>query len=171
MADTLTSEIKVSLGWLFQDANSLSNVADSAQLNYHQAFADGTGDDQADKVWHDARILSAGANEDLVLSNLPLTLFDNSLGIELAKVKAILLVNAATDAGEDLVLGGAASHVWQGPFAAAGDKLVVPADSSLLLLNKISGWNVAASSADKLRIANAGTGDITYKIAILGTSA
>jgi hypothetical protein len=80
MADTLTSEIKVSLGWLFQDSNSMGNVADGAQLNYHQAFADGTGDDQADKVWHDARILSAGANEDLVLSNLPLTLFDNIAG-------------------------------------------------------------------------------------------
>ena len=171
MAETLASEIKVSLGWLLQDANALSTVADNSQLDYHQAFADGTDVDQADRVWHDERTLSSGANEDLVLSNLPQTLFGNSLGIALAKVKAILLVNTAIDAGEDLVLGGAASHEWQGPFAAAGDKIIVPTDSCLLLLNKKSGWTVTAGSADKLRVANNGAGDITYKIAILGASA
>jgi hypothetical protein len=171
MAETLASEVKVSLGWLLQDAGALGNVADSSQLSFHHAFANGTDTDQADKVWHDERTLAAGANEDLVLPNLPLSLFDNSLAIALANVKAILLLNTATDDGEDLAVGGATSHEWQGPFAAAGDKLVVPADSCLLLLNKKSGWTVAAGSADKLRIANAGSGDITYRIAILGTSA
>jgi hypothetical protein len=171
MAETLASEIKVSLAWLFQDASALSNITDTAQLDYHRAIADGTGAGQADKVWHAERVLSAGANEDLVLSGLPLTLFANSMTISLANVKAILLVNSAIDTGEDLIVGGAASHEWQGPFVAAGDKLVVPADSCLLLLNKIAGWNVAAGSADRLCIANNGTGDITYRIAILGSSA
>jgi hypothetical protein len=171
MADTLTSELKVSLAWLFQDVLNLSTVSDKSLLDYRQTLADGTGTDHADKVWHDQRTLAGGTNEDLALSALPVTLFANALNISLAKVKAILLVNTATTVGENLVIGGATSHEWLGPFAASGNKLIVPADSCLLLVNKRTGWNVTSGSADKLRIANSGAGSITYQIAVLGTSA
>ena len=101
----------------------------------------------------------------------PLALFDNSLEIALAKVKAILLVNLADSDGEDLVVGAAASDEWLGPFGRSGDSLTVPAGASLLLVNQKSGWPVSAGSADTLRITNAGHSDIDYKIAVLGTSA
>lgn len=171
MADTLTSELRASLAWQFQDVVNLSTVTDSSLFDYRRTLADGTGADHADKVWHDQRTLAAGINEDLLLSALPVALFGNTLNIALVRVKAILLVNTATIDGEKLVLGGATSHEWLGPFAAFGNKLVVPADSCLLLVNKKSGWNVTAGAADKLRVANSGTGSITYKVAILGTSA
>jgi hypothetical protein len=170
MSVSLLSEVKVSLAWLFKDAENLSTVVDSSLLDYHHKFTDGITADKADLVWHDQRTLAAGASEDLVLSALDSPLFANTLTIALAKVKALLLVNTATTPGEDLEIGGAPSDEWQGPFAASGDKLVIPADSSLLLVNKKSGWPAIASSSDKLRIANVGGGSITYKIAILGTS-
>lgn len=170
MADTLTSELRASLTWQFQDMVNVSTVTDSSLLDFRHTLADGTASNQADKVWHDQRTLSVGANEDLLLSALPVTLFGNSLSIALVRVKAILLVNTSTIDGEKLTLGGAPSHEWLGPFGASGNKLVVPADSCLLLVNKKSGWNVTAGTADKFRIANSGTGNITYKIAILGTS-
>jgi hypothetical protein len=171
MSVSLLSEVKVSLAWLFKDAENLSTVVDSSLLDYHHKFDDGISADQADLVWHDERTLAAGASEDLVLSALASPLFDNTLTIALAKIKAILLVNTATTPGEDLEFGGAPSHQWLGPFAAVGDKIVIPADSSLLFVNKKSGWPAVAAASDQFRIANAGTGDITYKIAILGTSA
>jgi hypothetical protein len=170
MTATLTSEIKASLSWLFQDALDLSLVSDSSKLDYQIALPHGAGAEQADKVWHDERTLAAGASENVILSALPLEMFGGNWTISLASVKAILLVNGASAPGENLVLGGAASQAWQGPFAAAGDKLVVPADSCLLLVNKKAGWAVNAGVADMLRIANAGAGSITYKIAILGVS-
>ena len=171
MSDTLTTELKLSLVWQFQDALDLATVLDNSQLNYHKTLANGTASDQADKIWHDQRTLAAGAHEDLVLSALPRALFDNALTIALAKVKAIMLVNTAIGAGQELVVGGAAADEWIGPFAASGNKLAVPADSCMVLVNKKSGWAVAAGSADQLRIANAGSGSITYDIVILGTSA
>ena len=170
MSETLTSEIKASVGWLFQDQLDTGLVSDSSQLAFHQPLGMGTGASQADRLWHIARTLSAGAHDDLLLSALEWDLFDNSLSIELATVRALLLINTATSLGEDLVVGGAATHQWQGPFAATGNQLIVPADACLLLVNQQSGWTVAAGSADQLRIANSGSGDITYKIAILGTS-
>jgi hypothetical protein len=171
MPDTLTSEIKASIAWLFQDSEPTGIVSDRSKLEFHTALADGASSNQADKVWHDERTVAASADDDLVLSALPLSLFDNALVIELAKVKAVLLVNLADTDGEDLVVGAAASDEWLGPFGRSGDSLTVPAGASLLLVNQKSGWPVAAGSADTLRISNAGHSDIDYKIAVLGTSA
>ncbi len=171
MTQTLSSEIKVSLGWLHQDVPDVSTIIDGARLEYHVALPDGAGADEADRIWHDERTLAAGDSEELDLSALPMMLFGDSLSVAMAKVKALLLINLATDAGDGLLIGDATSHAWQGPLAAAGDKLLVPADSCLLLVNKKNGWTVLAGSADRLKIANAGANEISYKIAIVGASA
>jgi len=171
MADTLTSQIKASLNWLFQESLDLATVADDAKLEYDKSFADGTAADQADKVWHDSRTLGVGANDDLDLNALANTIFGSTVTINFAKVKAILIVNTATTAGEDLTVGGAAAQEWTAWVGAAGDKVRIPADSCLLITNRKNGWTVTNGASDTLRITNAGTGSITYKIAILGTSA
>lgn len=168
---SLTSEIKASLAWLWQDASNLSTISDGSRLDYVLPFANGTGDAEVDLVWHDEKSLAIGAHDDLVLSALARPLFGDTLNVEMASVKAILLVNLATTDGENLEVGGAATDPWPGPFATPADKLVIPADSCLLLVNKNAGWPVAPGSADRLRITNAGTGEVSYKIAVLGTSA
>jgi hypothetical protein len=38
------------------------------------------------------------------------------------------------------------------------------------LVNKVDGWAVTGGTADILRISNAGSGNVNYKIAIVGTS-
>src|SRR5215475_13100598 len=126
MPDTLTSEIKASIGWLFQDSEPTGIVSDSSKLEFHTALADGTAANQADKVWHDERTIAGGAHDDLVLSALPVSLFDNALEIALANVKAILLANLADTDGQDLVVGAAASDEWIGPFGHTGQSLTVP---------------------------------------------
>ena len=171
MADTLAMELKTSLTWLFQDTTDLATISDSSKLEYAKSFSDGVTDGQADKLWHDQRAVAAGANDDLDLTDLSQTLFGGSFAISLAKVKAILIVNVSAIAGEDLLVGAAASNAWGGPFDGSQTARVsVPADSALLLLNKHDGWAVTNSSADILRIANDGVGAITYKIVIVGTS-
>jgi hypothetical protein len=171
MADFLTSQIKASLNWLFQEALDLANVADDARLEYDKSFADGIAADQADKIWHDSRTLAAAANDDLDLNALTNTIFGSTVTINLAKVKAILIVNTATTGGEDLTVGGAAAQEWTAWVGAAGDKVRVPADSCLLISNRKAGWTVTNGASDTLRITNTGAGSITYKIAVLGTSA
>lgn len=88
-----------------------------------------------------------------------------------AKIKAILIVNTATTAGDDLTIGGAPAQEWTAWVGAAGDKVRVPADSCLVITNRKTGWTVTNGASDTLRITNAGAGSITYKIAVLGTSA
>lgn len=171
MPDTLTSQIKASLAWLFQESLDLATVEDDAKLDYDRSFADGTGTDQADKIWHDSRTLAAGASDDLDLNTLTNSIFGSTVTINFAKIKAILIVNVATTTGEDLTVGGAASQEWTAWVGAGGDKVRVPADSCLLISNRKSGWAVTNGASDTLRITNTGAGPITYRIAILGTSA
>jgi hypothetical protein len=171
MADTLNLNVKASIDWLFRENLDLSVVSDASRLEYAAALADGTGTDQCDKIWHDTRTLAAGASDDLDLNALPQTLFGSALTINLAKVKFLLVVNTSTVAGDDLTVGGAAVQEWTAWVGTAGDKVRVPADSALLVSNRRTGWSVANGSSDTLRLTNAGSGSVTYKIALAGTSA
>ena len=170
MPDTLSLNLRASLDWLFKEALDLSNVVDASKLEYSTAMADGTGSGQCDKIWHDTRTLASGAADSLDLTALATSLFGANITLPLVKVKAILVKNRATTAGENLTIGGAAS-AFVGPFGAAAHTIACPADSCVLLINRLTGWMVTDGSADVLKIANAGAGSVTYDIAIVGTSA
>ena len=170
MSDTLSVDVKTSLEWLFQDVDDLTTISDTSKLAYKHSFVDGTAADQADVLWYDERTIANGANDDLDLTALTRTVFGSVLTVHFAKVKSLLIVNTATAAGEDLTLGAADSNAWTGPFGAATHTLAVPADSSALLVNRKNGWSVADGLSDVLRVANSGTANITYRIALVGTS-
>jgi hypothetical protein len=174
MADTLAVDVRASVQWLFQEALDLSTVTDAARLEYAGSLVDGTATDQADKLWHDERTLAAGTSENLDLTSLASPLFGGTVTIAFAKVKVLLIVNTSTVAGNVLLVGGAGAggNGWGAPWDNNADaKAAVPGDAALLLVNKKSGWAVANGSADVLKIANSGTGSVTYRIAIVGTSA
>ena len=174
MAATLSTEIGASLAWIFQEDRDLSTVIDSSRLEYAGSLADGVGADQADVLWHDERTIAAAGNDDLDLTDLTSALFSSTVTFGLASVKAVLVVNTETSGPAVLRVGGAGAvaGAFGAPFAGDQDAVVeVPADSGLLLTNKTTGWPVADGSSDILRIANPGASAVTYRIAILGTSA
>jgi len=174
MPDSLSLDVKASINWLHQETLALSTVADASQVDYRGDLDDGSGEDQADTLWHDERTLSNGASEDLDLTDLARTLFGDAASVGFAAIKSLLLVNTATVAGEDLVIGGAGvgAQGWGAPFRDDPDaELLIPAEAVLLLVNKKDGWDVDAGVADQLRITNLGTGSVTYKIVIAGVGA
>ena len=170
MADTLTSQLIASLSWNFHDTLDASIIKDEGLISHDRTFVDGVAADQADKVWHDFRTLASAANDDLDLNALTNSIFGSTVTINFAKIKGILIVNMATVAGEDLLVGGAAAQAWSAWVGAADDRVRVPADSCLLISNRKSGWTVTNGASDTLRISNVGAGSITYRIAVLGTS-
>lgn len=171
MAEALSAQVSASLLWLFQDTLGLTTIADSSRLEFAAQLNDGSGAGQANLVWHDLRTVTSGANDDLVLSALPQSIFGNTVNLDFAAVKGLLIVNANTATGDELRVGAAPSHAWSAPFGSATDKVRVPTNSCLLLVNQNDGWNVAAGSADTLRIANPTSDDIQYKIVIVGVHA
>lgn len=168
MAESLAVDVRASLGWLFQDALTLSTVADAAKLDYAASLGGAAENEPADLLWHDERTLAAGASENLTLSALTTTLFGGEVEYAFGVVKGLLVVNLADEAGGDLWIGGAAADAWDAPFDAADNRAMVPAGSCLLWLNKLVGWSVAAGSADVLKIANAGSAATTYRIVVFG---
>ncbi|MBX7164809.1 MAG: hypothetical protein K1X74_00550 [Pirellulales bacterium] len=169
MSNSLTAELRASIDWALQDMQSLSTVIDAARLEFAMTMAHGTGAGQVEKLWHDERTIAAGAHDDLVLSNLATTMFGAAAAQVLAAVKALLLVNLATAAGDDLLVGGAASDPFTAPWNGSSTaQVVLPAGAPLLMAHPSTGWAVAAGAADVLRIANATAGPIAYRVVVLG---
>lgn len=174
MTDTLDTDLRLSLVGLLRQAGPLATLTDLAKLNYAAHLPSGIATGQADKLWHDEHTLAAGASQSLSLDALGMSALGGTVSIALAKVKLLLVINAEAAAGNDLHVGGAgtAAHAWSGPWNGNADaKSVVPADSTLLAVNKLGGWPVTPGSANVLKLTNPGGSAITYRIALVGTSA
>jgi hypothetical protein len=170
MPDTLTLNVRASLDWLFKETLDLSIVSDVSRLEFSSAAVDGTGADQCDKLWHDERTVAGGANDDLDLSALAMSLFGSSVTISLEKLKWLVLVNKSTTSGDKLRLDSSATNGFTGLFGdSATSKFEIGADSPLLVGRKRDGWTVDATHK-VLRIHNPGGTAITYRIALAGTS-
>lgn len=145
-----------------------SGVVDEARLDYSKLLIHGPEANQAEAVWHEEDVeLLEGVSRTLDLTALTRTVFGDTLTTTLLLVKSILIVNKST-AGGKLLLGGAAANEWSECFGADGDAAEVPLDSPLLLSNRKCGWEVDDTHKN-LKIAAVG-GDVTYSIAIIGTT-
>lgn len=146
--------------------------AAESDLDYRRdwTFENGTGDDQADRLWSDTRTLGASATETLDLAGV----LADALGqtVTLADV-AGLVVKAAVGNTNPVVVGGAGANPWSAPFADPTDKVKVPRGGLFAwLAPKDGGGPVVGGTGDQLLIANGGGGSsVTYEIILLGRSA
>lgn len=171
MADTLAVDVRCTVDWLLQEAADLSTITDNSNLEYAETFTDGTSSDEADKIWYRESTLSGGGDDDWDLTSLSSSLFGGSLPISFAKIKLLFVVNTSTVAGDELHLSGGGAGPWSAPFLDSSDKVRVPADSCVLLVNRKSGWTVTNGASDTLRLHNASGSAVTYRIVLVGTSA
>lgn len=162
---------------LFQVAAYLSNTSSdltvpSANISFAQSIHldNGTGANAADRLYADTNTLAASGTVDVDLAG---TLTD-ALGAALtfARVKAIF-IRAAVGNTNNVVLGGAASNQFVGPFGAAAHTIAVKPGGFLgMVAPDATGWPVTAGTGDLLRIANSGAGTgVTYDVVIIGASA
>lgn len=164
LATTLIAGIRAQLA----GASDHGAPQSDERLDYSKSLANGTGASQADKVFSDRRTLAASANETLDLTNL-----QDPLGAALtfAKVKAIMIVAALTNAN-DVVIGAAAANPFLGPLGGTGPIATLKPGGIYFVANPVNGWAVTDSSNDNLKIANsAGGSGVDYDIVIIGTSA
>lgn len=160
---SFTAELSARLGWTWIDG-----AEDNDSLRYAERFLNGNGLNQAEAVWHKAAVaLLSGAIETLDLTALVRTILGESVTFTFLTIKAVLITVADTSTGE-LLVGGAASNAWFYPWSDASDKANCPPDSVLLLANRQWGW--AVDAANKNLKLEASGGDVTYSIAILGTT-
>jgi len=166
---TVTSEIYAQIKARQTAAPDLGQASAEISAGIAVKLGAGTLAGQADRMWSDERTLAASATENLDLAGVLSDIFGAAASF--AKVKAIIVVAAAANAG-DIVLGGAASNGFVGPFGAAAHTVAVRPGGVVLLADAAGGWAVAAGTGDLLKVANgSGSAAGTYKIIVLGTSA
>lgn len=135
-----------------------------------QSLASGTGDDQADLLFTDTRTIAASSSENLDLAG---TSLHNPFGTALtfATVK-VIYIKASADNTNDVVVGGAGSNTFDGPFVDDTDQIAIHPGGVFLVASPDTGWTVDAGTGDILKVANSSSGTgVTYDIVIIGTSA
>lgn len=167
---TLKSSVGFTLRALLTGTHDFSPPSANLDKARGLTFANGTGANQADRVWSDRRTLAASASESL---DLAATLTDPfGATLTLARVK-VLLIEAAAANTNNVVIGGAASNAFTSLFGDATDKLVIrPGGFLLLAAPDATAYAVTAGTGDLLQVANSGAGSsVTYDVTVIGASA
>lgn len=169
MATVLDTIIKASIVAEFLGAGDLGAQKFTLPAYSDIHLTDGTASNKADRIFADQRSINASSSENLDLAGALADPYGAT--ITFAKVKAIL-VRAATTNGGNIVVGGAASAAFVGPFGDSSDVLEIPAGGVAMLAAPAGGWPVTATTADILKIANDDSGAAgVYDVVIIGTSA
>ncbi len=131
-------------------------------------FAEGTGAGKADRQFSGTRTVSASSSETLDLAGTLANAFGT---VTFAKVK-VIRVRAAAGNTNNVVVGGAASNAFVGPFADATDKISIAPGGEFSIVHPGDGWAVTAGTGDLLQFANSSSGSsVTYDVEIIGASA
>lgn len=167
MGTQLVAAAKAAISASYANSQEFGSVAQDLKYSASHAFTDGTGANQAQKLFTDQRTLAASANESLDLSGVLTDVFGATLAF--TKIKAIL-VKAADGNTNDVVLGGAASNAWIGPFGASTHTVAVkPGGTVMFVAPDANGYAVTAGTGDLLKVANsAGGSAVTYDIVLVG---
>ena len=167
MPTTLVATAKAAISAQYANVLEFGGVEQTLKYSTAAAFTDGTGANQAQKLFTDQRTLAASANESLDLSGVLQDVFGATLTF--TKIKAIL-VKAAEGNTNNVVVGGAASNGWVGPFGDTTDTVAVkPGGTVMFVAPDANGYAVTAGTADQLKVANSGAGTgVTYDIVIVG---
>jgi hypothetical protein len=167
MAVTQNSTITVQVDASMTSSNDLSNTVDRILKSYATALTNGTGDGNANMIWHDQRTLAASATEDLdFAASLTSTLTGATLTF--TKIKAIIVKAAAANTNNVNVIEPASSGLVL--FLAASDGIAVRPDGLFMLTAPKAGVTVTATSGDLLTFTNSGSGtSVTYDVIVFGT--
>jgi hypothetical protein len=171
MAKSLTASVDLRLAWEHSNTPDSGGpiIKDFNNLALTDSFADGTGIDSADLLWHDVRTLATGVSEDLDLAGGVTDQFGAT--VTFARVRGLAIRNQTTTAGHILEVGGASSNDWLTWLGATGDVVKVGPDGCLFLWNpSAAAFAVTAGTGDLLKINNAGAADTTYQIVVIGAS-
>jgi hypothetical protein len=164
----LSSTLTLKLKEILTKTLDISTPGDTLDVDLSDTLADGTGLDQADQIWHDERALSATSTENIDLNGT----LTNALGdtVSLARVKALIIWNKNTTAGENLQVG-AGSTTFNLFGSLSSRHTIGPNGIFVVWEPSAAAKAVTAGSADLLMIRNANSVVVTYQIIVVGSTA
>ncbi len=165
---TLSASLAAVLNAAYSQALDVGAVQYPLAYGPNYVFTDGSGANQANKLFTDTRTIAASGTDSLDLNGVLLDAFGATLNF--TKIRAIIV---AADAGNtnDVVVGGAASNGFVSWVGAATDKVKVkPGGLFMMVAPDVNGLAVTAATADILQVANGGAGSsVNYTITVIGS--
>lgn len=159
------AHIMASVSGQFSASNALGAPIYDFDLLGNVRFSEGTGADQAQKVFGGERTLASGVGEDLDLAGVLTDAFGGTIAA--AAVKGIAIVADKTNT-TDLTIGNSGVNAFVGPFGAAAHTLTIgPGDFFVVTRRSAAGMAVTAGTGDILRVANAAGAAAKYRIALI----
>lgn len=139
------------------------------QLSRGFALSNGTGVNQADKIWSDTRTLAASGTEDIDLAGVLTDIFGAALTFARIKIMMIAAWGANTN---NVVVGNAATNGFITWVGGATHTVSVRPGGLLVVAAPDAGYAVTASTGDLLHVINSAAGtSVTYDIVLVGASA
>jgi hypothetical protein len=167
---SLSANIKALLSATQSVSGDLGSGDFKAAQSFTQAFTDGAGAGQVDRMFSDTRTLSASANENLDVATGGGLTDAFGAALAMARIKAVF-IKAATGNTNNVQFTRPASNGVP-LFMAAGDGIsLAPGEMFMWVSQNAAGVAVTAATADLLNVANSGAGtSVTYSIVILGAA-
>ena len=136
------------------DTLNLTDVTDTASINYAVAMSDGAAADQANRYWKDVVTIAASQTATIDLEDLELNVFTGTGTLNLASQKIALLRNLSATTAVTVALGTSLTAVL-----APGGVVYATNPSA-------AGW-----AEDALTITNAGAAAVDVEIHLVGVKA
>lgn len=166
---SLSSKIAVNVAATLTGSIDLGSKQATATLAKAISLADGTGANQADKIFQDQRTLAASGTENLDLAGVLVDAFGAT--ITFARIKAVIVTAESANTNDVNVIREGTNGVPL--FLAAGDGIPVrPGGLFAWVAPDATGVAVTAGTGDLLTFTNsAGGTSVTYNVIIIGASA
>jgi hypothetical protein len=164
----LSVTLKAGIRGTQTNALDLGTVSLPIDVQASIALDNGTGANQADKLFTDTRTVTTGATDSIDLAGSLTDAFGAT--ITLARVKAIMVTSAAGNTTDIQVARPASNGVVL--FSAVSDAIVVkPGGVFFWAAPDATAIPVTGGTGDLLSIINAAGASATYNIVIVGSSA
>jgi len=172
MATTLTvPQISAGIRWTFSQTQTWGDAtSQSSAFNFNDTLADGTGADQANRLYVLQSTIAGGATLTLDLAASLTDVFGSS--ITFARVKTFYFELTSDTSSSSVTLGNsgtAPAPLWFG----ADDQTITIKNGGCFLIHApgATAYPVTATTADKLLLTNDdGSNVATIKIVIIGVS-
>lgn len=158
-----TSSVRLSINSTLLDTLDLSTVKDEVVRRYAVELATGTGNNQANQVWHDQRTVATGATDSIDLAGVLTNAIRQTVTFSAIK---FVVVKAAAANTTVISVTRPASGVPL--FTAEADSMPVGPNGLFVWSSPVAGVAVTAGTGDLLDIVNAAGASAVYDILIVG---
>lgn len=149
----------------------LSSLIQTISKSTNVAFSYGTGVGQINTIFESERVLLAGTNETLVLTDSSLTdIVGDVFNLATCRAAIFEITSSIATGSAGILVGNAASHpfgFWMG--AAANTFLLEYPGTAVWSMAGATGKTVTSGSNDQIKITNTdATNAVTYRITLAG---